>query len=61
MEFHVIFFGVRSQMCSRGLVFDQGEKEEIDIFKGIDEMREVMTKTQVLAMPAVSAVSDLLN
>ena len=28
-------------------VFDaQGEKEEIDIFKGIDEMREVMTKTQ---------------
>ena len=28
-------------------MFDaQGEKEEIDIFKGIDEMREVMTKTQ---------------
>ena len=24
----------------------QGETEEIDIFKGIDEMREVMTKTQ---------------
>jgi hypothetical protein len=28
------------------VVFDEGEKEEIDIFKGIDEMREVMTKTQ---------------
>ena len=39
------------------MVFDaKGEKEEIDIFKGIDEMREVMTKTQapIMAMAVLT-------
>jgi hypothetical protein len=45
-EFHVILFGLPKSRLAWPVVFDEGEKEEIDIFKGIDEMREVMTKTQ---------------